>query len=103
MLLVLALLGGGLICLLAINTTLATASFKINNLQQQIATTSQRNQSLEQQIAQDQAPATIARRARKLGMREQAHLNFLNARTGRIVLAPRTLPASVPIVPGFTP
>jgi hypothetical protein len=102
-LLVLGLLGGGLICLLVINTTLATASFRVSNLQQSNASLAQQEQVLQQQIAREESPATIERRAYRLGMRQQQHLNFLNAATGRLELAPKTLPADVPIVPGFTP
>jgi hypothetical protein len=101
-LLVLGLLGGGLTCLLVINTTLATASYQINNLQQTNTTLSQQEQALEQQIANERAPGTIARRAYQLGMRTEEHLNFLNARTGRIYRQPATLPG-VMLVPGFTP
>jgi len=101
-LLVLGLLGGGLTCLLVINTILATASYQINNLQQGNTTLSQQEQALEQQIATEQAPATIARRAYELGLRPQEHLTFLNARTGRIYRQPATLPG-VLLVPGFTP
>jgi hypothetical protein len=101
-LLVLGLLGGGLICLLVINTTLATASFHINKLQQGNVTLSQQQQSLQQQIAKEQSPGSIAHRAYKLGMRYQTHVSFLNSRTGRISRQPGTLPG-VPIVPGFTP
>jgi hypothetical protein len=101
-LLVLGLLGGGLICLLVINTTLATASFHINKLQQGNVSLSQQEQSLQQQIAQEQSPGSIAHRAYKLGMRYQTHVTFLNSQTGRISRQPGTLPG-VPIVPGFTP
>jgi cell division protein FtsB len=102
MLLVLGLLGGGLVCLLVINTTLAAASFQITNLQQGNATLSQQEQALQQQIAKEQAPGTIARRAYQLGMRQQQHLTFLNARTGHVYRAPTTMPGVI-IQPGFTP
>jgi hypothetical protein len=101
-LLVLGLLGGGLTCLLVINTTLATASYQINSLQRGNTTLSQQEQALEQQIATEQAPGTIAHRAYQLGMRQQQHLIFLNARTGRIYRQPGALPG-VLLVPGFTP
>jgi cell division protein FtsB len=105
MLLVLGLLGGGLICLLVVNTTLSTAQFQISNLQQGNARLAQQEQTLQQQIATDEAPATIEHRAYQLGMREQRLLNFINARTGRIYREPRKLrdePNAI-AVPGFTP
>jgi hypothetical protein len=104
-LLVFALLGGGLICLLVINTTLATAQFRISNLQQGNTSLSQQEQTLQQQIATDEAPATIEQRARQLGMREQQRLTFLNARTGHIYQQAPTIPGmpNLVIPPGFTP
>jgi hypothetical protein len=99
---VLGLLGGGLICLLVINTTLATASFQINKLQQGNTQLSQQAQALQEQIAAENAPGSIERRAYKLGMRQQQHLLFLNAQTGRISRQPNLRP-NVPIVQGYTP
>jgi hypothetical protein len=101
-LLVLGLLGGGLVCLLVINTTLSAASYQINTLQQGNAQLSQQEQALQQQIAKEQAPATIAKSAYAMGMRPEQRLNFVNARTGQISTQPKTLPG-VPNVPGFTP
>jgi Tfp pilus assembly protein PilN len=100
-LLVLGLLGGGLVCLLVINTTLSTAQFQINQLQESNATLSQQEQTLQQQIATDESPATIEQRAYKLGLRQEQHLTFLNPRTGRIYREP-VLHGVLP-VPGFTP
>ena len=102
-LLVLGLLGGGLVCLLVINTTLAAASFQITHLKQGNATLSQQQQALQQEIAKEQAPATIARRAYQLGMRQQQHLTFLNARTGHIYRAPLKLAGVTYAPPGYTP
>jgi hypothetical protein len=104
-LLVLSLLGGGLICLLIVNTTLSAAQLKISRLQQHNASLSQQEQNLEQQIDTDEAPATIARRAYALGLRQQKRLTFLDLRTGRIDRQPSYIPGDphVVIVPGFTP
>jgi hypothetical protein len=102
-LLVLGLLGGGLICLLVINTTLAAASFQITHLQQSNTSLSQQQQALQDQIAKEQAPATIAHRAYQLGMRQQQHLTFLNARTGHIYRAPLTMAGVINLPPGYTP
>jgi hypothetical protein len=105
MLLVLSLLGGGLVCLLIVNTTLSTAQFNITKLQQQNEQFAQQQQTLQQQIATDEAPGTIEKRAFQLGMREQKRLTFLDVRNGRIYRQPNHMagePAVVP-VPGFTP
>ncbi len=105
MLLVLSLLGGGLVCLLIVNTTLSTAQFNITKLQERNAQLSQQQQTLQQQIATDEAPGTIEKRAFKLGMREQQRLTFLNVGNGRIYRQPSHMagePNVLP-VPGFTP
>ncbi len=82
-LLVLLLLGGGLICLLVINTTLGATSFQISQLQRTSATLTTQEQTLQQQIAAAQSPAQIAQRAYQLGMRVQTNGNILDLRTGR--------------------
>jgi hypothetical protein len=81
--LVLVLLGGGLICLLVINTTLGATSFRISQLQSRNATLSTQEQTLQQQIAAEQSPALIARRAYALGMRVESNGNILDLRTHR--------------------
>ncbi len=97
-----ALLGGGLICLLVINTILATGSYQITTLQQAQAARAQQVQALKQQVAEDSAPSVIAKRARQLGMVEPPLTKFLNLRTGQIIRQPVTEPG-VPVVPGYTP
>jgi hypothetical protein len=101
-LLLLGLLGGGLVCLLVINTTLAAASFRISALQQGNVALARQEQTLQQQVTTEESPASLERRARKLGMRPQPRMNFINLRTGRVYRAPSTLPG-VPNVPGYAP
>jgi hypothetical protein len=102
-LLVLGLLGGGLVCLLVINTTLAAASFRISALQQSNAQASQRVEELQQQVATEESPASIEQRALRLGLRMQPVLNFLDLRTGRSYTMPATAPGVSVIPPGYTP
>ena len=97
-----ALLGGGLVCLLIINTILAAGAYQITSLQQSQTTQAQQVQVLRQQVAADSAPSVIARRARELGMVAPPLTNFVNLKTGRIDTQPTTLPG-VPAVPGYTP
>jgi hypothetical protein len=97
-----ALLGGGLVCLLVINTILATGSYQITSLQQAQAARAQQMQVLKQQVAEDSAPSVIARRARQLGMVEPPLTKYLDLKTGRIISQPATEPG-VPVVPGWTP
>jgi len=87
-LLVLALLGGSLVCLLVINTTLGAASFRISQLQKKSASLSTQEQNLRQQVAAEQAPAAIAHRAYALGMRAEASTTILDLRTGQISMLP---------------
>jgi hypothetical protein len=101
-LLVLGLLGGGLVCLLVINTTLAAASFRISALQQGNVALAQREQALQQQVTAEEAPSSLQKQALKLGMRTQPRINVINLRTGRVYRAPATLPG-IPNVPGYAP
>jgi len=87
-LLVLALLGGGLICLLVINTTLGSTSFEIDKLQQAANARSLQEQQLQQQLAADQSPGRIEQEACALGMRPQQRLEFLDLRKHRVISQP---------------
>jgi hypothetical protein len=87
-LLVLVLLGGGLVCLLVINTTLGATSFRISQLQRTGNTLATRQQALQQQIAAAESPAQIARSAYALGMRVQAGGSILDLGTHRVYRLP---------------
>jgi cell division protein FtsB len=101
-LLLIGLLGGGLVSLLLINTTLAQGSFQITAMQHKNADLAEQEQALQQQIAQEQSPASIAARARQLGMRPTGRLRFVDLKTGRIFNQPAHVPGVIP-VPGYTP
>jgi hypothetical protein len=101
-LLLLGLLGGGLVCLLVVNTTLAAASYRIDNLQRSNATASQQVQLLQQQVASEQSPGSIEQRALKLGMKPQQVLNFVDPKTGRRYTMPSKAEGAY-AVPGNTP
>lgn len=77
-LLVLTLLGGGLICLLVINTTLGASSFRITQLQRTNANLSQQQRTLQGEIADERAPAEIAKLAYQLGMRPETSTTILD-------------------------
>ena len=96
-LLVLVLLGGGLICLLVINTTLGATSFRISQLQSTNATLATQQEALQQQIAAEKSPAQIAQRAYQLGMRVQANGNILDLRTHRTYQLATQPGATVPL------
>ena len=82
--LVVGLLGGGLVCLLVLNTILASGAFQLTSLQQANTSLAQRQEMLQQQIAEEESPGTIAAEARKLGMVPVRQPHFINLKTGRI-------------------
>jgi hypothetical protein len=90
-LLLLAMLGGGLVCLLVINTTLGASSFEIDRLQQSATARQLQVQQLQDQVATDQNDATIQREACRLGMRPQQNLEFLDLRTHRLKVSTPTV------------
>jgi hypothetical protein len=96
-LLVLVLLGGGLICLLVINTTLGATSFRISQLQSTSAALATQKQALQQQVAAEESPAQIARRAYELGMRVQSNGNILDLGTHRFYRLPGQAGAVTPL------
>jgi hypothetical protein len=85
-----------------INTTLAAAAFRITRLQNGNAALAQQQQELRQKVAEEKSATSLERRARALGMRPQAHPNFINLRTGKIFRSPHSLPG-VPSAPGYAP
>jgi hypothetical protein len=87
-LLLLGLLGGGLVCLLVVNTTLAANSIHITNLHRQNAVRTEQVQQLREQVATARSATTIAKEAKRLGMRPDPELIFINLRTNKIE-APR--------------
>jgi hypothetical protein len=87
-LLLLGLLGGGMVCLLVVNTTLAANSIQIRNLQQQNANVSEQVQELQQHVAAARSAGAIEHEARKLGLRPDPHLVFINLHSKRIVAQP---------------
>jgi len=96
------LLGGGLLCLLMINTVLAAGAFRITALQQGNVPLAQRVQALHAQVAAEESPYSLAQRAAALGMVVQPRLHFLNLSNGRLQSQPSNMPG-IPTVPGYTP
>jgi hypothetical protein len=101
--LLVGLLGGALVSLIVISTTLAAGSFRIDSLKQQNAELAQQQQTLANQIAQESNPAQIAREARQLGMRQNPYLRFIDLQTGKIVTGRVSKSEATINVPGFTP
>jgi pyrroline-5-carboxylate reductase len=99
---VVGLLGGGLLSLLIINTTLAAGSYRISFLQNSEAAQNQQVATLSQQVAADRSDTVIERRALQLGMIPQPLSNYVDLDTGRIISQPSTDPG-IPVVPGWVP
>jgi hypothetical protein len=100
-LLVLGLLGGGLVCLLVVNTTLGATSFRLSQLQRDNAKLSLQEQGLQGKIQNEQAPEQIAQRAYQLGMRAESNATILDLRNGRYYKLHD--PASALVAAGTTP
>ena len=102
-LLLVGLLGGALVCLLVISTTLAQGAFRITNLQEQNANLARQEQTLTNEVAQAGNPAVIAAEAKQLGMRPNPYLGFIDLKTGKIVTGKPSSAEAAINVPGYTP
>ena len=102
-LLLVGLLGGALVSLLVISTTLAQGAFRITNLEKQNASLARQEQTLTNEVAQAGNPAVIANEARQLGMRPNPHLGFIDLKTGKIVVGKPSRAEAAINVPGYTP
>ncbi|MDK1343553.1 hypothetical protein QNO09_09590 [Streptomyces sp. 378] len=67
-LLVVLLLGGGLICLLVLNSALSEGAFELDDLQRGTKSLTDEEQALQRDIDAYSAPDALQRRARELGM-----------------------------------
>jgi hypothetical protein len=102
-LLLVGLLGGALVSLLVISTTLAQGAFRVTSLQEQNANLAREQQTLTNEVAQAGNPAVIASKAEQLGMRPNPHLGFLDPKTGRIIVGKPSRAEKAINVPGYTP
>jgi hypothetical protein len=91
-LLLVGLLGGALVSLLVISTTLDAGSYRINNLTQENAILAKETGALNAEVAQAESPAKLANEAYLLGMRNDAYLRFINRETGKIATTPPVAP-----------
>src|SRR5271169_2636856 len=102
-LLLVGLLGGALVSLLVISTTLAEGSYRITSLQQQNANLAKQEQLLTVQVARASSPAQIAQEAEQFGMRPNPALQFVNLKTGKVVKGHVSKTDAGINVPGYTP
>ena len=101
-LLLVGLLGGALVSLLVISTTLAQGSFHVTSLQEQNAELARQAQTLTNQVAQAGNPAVIAKEAEQLGMQPNPRLGFIDLKSGKIVVGKPSRAEAAINVPGYT-
>jgi hypothetical protein len=102
-LLLIGLLGGAMVSLLVISTTLAQGAFQITSLQQQNANLTRQEQTLNNAVAQAANPAVIAKEAEQFGMRQDPNLSFINLKNGKIISGKVSKSDAEINVPGYTP
>jgi hypothetical protein len=91
-LLLVGLLGGALVSLLVISTTLDEGSYDINNLTTENNMLYKDVQGLTNQVYTEKNPALIASEAAGLGMRRQPDDRFINLSTDGISVVPAVTP-----------
>ncbi|MGW7417652.1 septum formation initiator family protein, partial [Streptomyces sp. NPDC054863] len=94
-LLVVVLLGGGLICLLMLNSALNEGSFRLNDLKKQTTELTDEEQALQHDVDDRSAPGALERRARELGMVPGGSPAFLDP-DGRVRGTPSEAPPPEP-------
>ncbi|MFI0978726.1 septum formation initiator family protein [Streptomyces sp. NPDC021093] len=105
-LLVVVLLGGGLICLLILNSALNEGSFRLNDLKKQTTELTDEEQALQRDVDDRSAPGALERRARELGMVPGGSPAFLDPDgkvRGTPSQAPPPEPAPEPVRPQRAP
>ncbi|MFD9261325.1 hypothetical protein [Streptomyces sp. NPDC059538] len=99
-LLVVALLGGGLISLLLLNSALNEGSFQLTKLKKETTTLTDEEQALQRDVDAHSAPDALQRRAHELGLVPGGSPVFIGP-DGRI--AGSAAPAEAPPSPTPTP
>lgn len=79
------LLAAGLAALLVMNTWLAQDAFVVHNLQAERAELAVNEQALARELAAQEDPASLAARARALGMQSGGSPLFLELPSGRVL------------------
>ncbi|AXL88161.1 hypothetical protein C4J65_07320 [Streptomyces sp. CB09001] len=92
-LLVVALLGGGLIGLLVLNSALSEGSFQLDDLKQRTKELTDEEQALQRDVDSYSAPQALQRRARELGMVPGGDPAFLDP-DGTVKGSPSPAPAA---------
>jgi cell division protein FtsB len=93
-----ALLGGGLLGLLALNTVLAQDAFRLHALKTQGRELAVREQALQREVESLRTPQALAARAQEMGMVPAGPPAFLRLSDGAVIGVPE--PGLAPIDPG---
>ena len=94
------LLTGGLAGLLFLHTALAEDSFRLHDLKVRSAVLTDREQALEQEVAQEASPRRLAAKAEALGMVRSENPAFIRLSDGKVLGKPK---AGVAPPPAPTP
>ncbi|MFI6580672.1 cell division protein FtsL [Embleya sp. NPDC050493] len=97
--LVVALLGGGLLSLLLLNTALNQGSFELGRLQKRQDQLTDDREALQRELDAKAAPGELARRAQELGMVPGGSPVFIDPATGRVLGVPKAATSKPPLVP----
>ena len=92
-----ALLAGGLAALLWLHTALAEDSFRLQDLTTRSSALEAREQALELEVARAASPRVLARRAEAMGMVRSVNPAFIRLSDGQVLGKPR--PATAAPVP----
>jgi hypothetical protein len=87
--LVLALVIGGVLGILVVNTKIAENAFRLDRLQKQQATLDVTQQQLEREIAAAEAPGNLAAAARKLGLVDSGPPAYIRLQDGKVIGIPQ--------------
>ena len=98
-----AVLGGGLVALLLLNTLSAQDAFKIQTLQASASSLADTEQALSLQVQSVAAPANLAAAAAKLGMVAAGPPGFFHLSGGRILAVLEPAPVAPPPPPPAPP
>ena len=83
------LLTGGLAGLLFLHTALAEDSFRLHDLKVRSAVLTDREQALEQEVAQEASPRRLAAKAEALGMVRSENPAFIRLSDGKVLGKPK--------------
>lgn len=83
-LLVVALLGGGLVALLVLNVALAQDSYRLHELQKRTSLLAEQRSTLERQVAAESAPGVLAEKAERQGMVPAGDPAFIDVSKGKV-------------------